>query len=205
MSNEFAHHLLENIASRYNEPHRHYHNREHLDNCLIALVLNSSDCNLSDHDSKLARIALFYHDAVLDPEKATNEFESATLFRADARKFGLTSHDGDWKLSASDIENISHAIMCTRHIDSEYTPGLEWQKVVCDCDLAILGAQPAVFKKYEKDVRKEYQAIPHKQYMKKRETLMKKMKNHAIWGVYWTRVFNMQFNAQAQLNLEKYA
>jgi predicted metal-dependent HD superfamily phosphohydrolase len=66
------------LVARYREPHRAYHNLDHIADCLEKLELARS--MLRDDDFKAVELALFWHDAVYDPRAADNE-EKRTEFR----------------------------------------------------------------------------------------------------------------------------
>lgn len=55
------------LAARWQEPHRHYHNLEHLRDCLDEI------------DDPVTRLAAWGHDAIYDPRSAVNEERSALL------------------------------------------------------------------------------------------------------------------------------
>ena len=88
VSNEW----LERIASLYDEPHRAYHNANHVEDVLASLDVLSgsktrrprtSPSERADADEAAAAtltLAAFFHDAVYDPKSSSNEEDSAVLF-----------------------------------------------------------------------------------------------------------------------------
>ena len=46
------------------------------------------------------------------------------------------------------------------------------ESLLVDIDLAILGAEPAVYDQFERDIRSEYQLVPQFIYRKKRAELL---------------------------------
>lgn len=63
------------LQMRWNEPHRVYHNQEHLEE-ILGLIEKSSE--ILAHDALV--LCAFFHDAVYDPKSKTNEEDSFALF-----------------------------------------------------------------------------------------------------------------------------
>ena len=123
----------------YQESHRFYHNKKHLDMVLFAYDRIANGANASDY------FAILYHDAIYDPKSNTNEEDSAELFRKD---FVDT-------LESCIFERAYHAILGTKH-GSKYPVVSEY---VHDSDLAILGAPSAIYEDYANNVRKEFSFV----------------------------------------------
>src|SRR5687768_6653671 len=66
---------FEELSRRYTESHRHYHNVQHIEECLAEFAPASSQAT---HPLVL-EFAIWFHDAVYDPRRSDNEEESATL------------------------------------------------------------------------------------------------------------------------------
>lgn len=120
---------------RWREPHRHYHTLEHLDECLAWL----DTVDGAERPDELA-IALFFHDAVYDPARADNEAQSAALFVHMAAG-----------APAPVVERVAALILSTASHEGSGDAAL-----LADIDLAILGAPPARYDRFERDVRREY-------------------------------------------------
>ncbi|XRQ04445.1 HD domain-containing protein [Actinomadura welshii] len=138
-------HIGTELDKRYGEPHRRYHTRDHL-----AAVLDLVD-ELAGHAAApgLVRLAAWFHDAVYDPERADNEERSARLA---ARMLA------DTDLREPDIEQVVRLIelTATHAPDQDDRDG----QVLCDADLAILGADPDTYAAYTAAVREEYAFVP---------------------------------------------
>ncbi|MEV5830290.1 HD domain-containing protein [Spirillospora sp. NPDC052242] len=142
-------HIGAELDARYGEPHRRYHTREHL-----AAVLDLVE-ELADHAASpdVVRLAAWFHDAVYDPERADNEERSARL--ADRM---LTDTD----LSPDDVAQVVRLVELTAaHAPG---PGDRDGQVLCDADLAILGAEPDAYAAYAAAVREEYAFVPDELY-----------------------------------------
>jgi predicted metal-dependent HD superfamily phosphohydrolase len=125
------------LAARWNEPHRHYHTGEHLEECLAWL-----DTAIPARREEL-ELAIFFHDAVYDPSRADNEAASAALMATLAREAGLREDV---------IARVSALILSTAQHGHEHGDAA----LLSDIDLAILGASPARYARFERDVRREY-------------------------------------------------
>ena len=78
------------LQNMWNEPHRFYHNQEHLEEILGLIEgerfnltdvdhLEESEANTLWYDTLI--VTAFFHDAIYDPHSKTNEEESAELFK----------------------------------------------------------------------------------------------------------------------------
>ena len=70
----------------YREPHRHYHDERHLDDCLSEL---NQIHNISDEDRQLLRWAILWHDAIYNPTRSDNEEQSAELAISELTSCGV--------------------------------------------------------------------------------------------------------------------
>jgi predicted metal-dependent HD superfamily phosphohydrolase len=137
----------EDLVDRWREPHRVYHSRLHLADVLDALDL-IADVGAPDRPSWRAAVALWFHDAVHDGEAGRDEERSAAL----AREL-LPALTGD-----DDVEEVARLVLLTAGHDP--APDDVAGALVCDADLAILGATPARYDRYVHQVRAEYGHVP---------------------------------------------
>jgi predicted metal-dependent HD superfamily phosphohydrolase len=130
------------LASRYGEPHRHYHTLDH-----IAGSLSHLD-GCPDDASFAIEGAIWFHDAVYDPLAKDNEAASVALFRE------LLGEAVDCSLVAT----IERLVLAT---DFRIGPGGPADEaLMVDIDLAILGAPRANYDTYRKSIRREYSSVP---------------------------------------------
>src|SRR5690349_10108880 len=132
--------LHDEVVARYGEPHRHYHTARHLDECFAYF---DQIGQFAAHPAEVA-LALWFHDAIYQPRRQDNEERSADWARATAIAAGAPT---------ASAERVHALIMATRH---DALPQSVDGEVLVDIDLAILGAVPARFDEYERDVRAEY-------------------------------------------------
>ena len=148
---------LSNLLAAWAEPHRRYHSLQHLHECL---ALFEQARAVAEHPGEVA-IALWFHDAVYDTGRHDNEAASADW----ARRVLLDA------CAAPDVGERVHAlIMATCHAAAPTTPDA---RLLVDIDLAILGADPARFAEYERQIRAEYAFVPEPQFREKRAGILR--------------------------------
>jgi len=131
--------VTEGLLQRYAEPHRHYHDQRHLRE-----VLDAVD-RLAHHADDLAavRLAAWFHDAVYDPRACDNEERSAALAQS--------------ALPPPLADEVARLVRLTAEHSPQ--PGDRDGAVLCDADLAILGADEQRYDEYASDVRREYDHV----------------------------------------------
>ena len=143
--------LGKRLIERYREPHRHYHNLDHLRSVLIMI-----DDLATDQDLFLVRLAAWFHDAIYDIpfRELTNEEASARLALRELSRAGLEQED---------MTQVARLVRLTAsHIPGARDPEGE---LLSDADLAILAAEPAAYARYVQAVRAEYAAVPEQDFL----------------------------------------
>lgn len=123
------------LTTRYSEPHRHFHNLNH-----ISLMLTSAPESLSAEQIA----AIWFHDAVYRPGSPTNEEDSAELARQ--------TYDLNCSNKKLNIDIICQIILDTK----THTPSCTESALVCDLDMAVLGSEYLDYSNYTKAIRREY-------------------------------------------------
>ncbi|MGU3494967.1 hypothetical protein ACLBXM_13070 [Xanthobacteraceae bacterium A53D] len=131
--------ILTQAMQAYAAPGRHYHAWPHVSAMLADLATLPPGTAAAFDD---VVVAIVFHDAVYDPARQDNEAMSAELFQRAVPG-----------LPASRRERIAALILATDHRRVAETPD---ERLICDIDLAILGAEPARYAAYVAMVRKEY-------------------------------------------------
>ena len=177
--------VLAQLLQRWDEPQRKYHTLQHLDECL---ALFDRDRALAEHPGEVA-IAVWFHDAVYDTSRHDNEAASADWARRVLTQAG----------AADDIVGRVHAlIMATCHHEVPATPDA---RLLVDIDLAILGAAPARFDEYERQIRDEYAFVPESRFREKRgEILRGFLERKALFS---TPAYEARLDAPARANLAR--
>lgn len=175
----------ERLCNAYGEAPRHYHNLQHLTECLMAL--DQAKRSQSIPSAEAIEVALWFHDAVYDPQAGDNEERSAQLAEEVL---------SEALVAPSLIECVSHLIMTTKTHDAFGETEQAW---ISDIDLSIFGQSPERFAQYESQIRQEYQWVSDAIYIPKRiEILMGFLKRPRL---YLTSYFHQRLDTQARHNL----
>ena len=142
----------ESLVTAYAQSHRRYHTAAHIDACLSELDTAAA---LAQFPAEV-EVALWFHDAVYVPGASDNERLSAEW----AVRFL-----GEAGVAESSRQRVYSHVMATRH-DTETVSNDS--ALVTDIDLSILGQPPAVYARFERDVREEYHSVPQPLYARKR-------------------------------------
>lgn len=177
--------LRDAVAACYAAQGRSYHTLQHLRE---GVALLEPALPLARHPAEV-EIALWFHDAVYDPRAEDNEARSAGWAREALRAAGVADEVAD---------RVAALVLATRH-DAE--PGDADARLLVDVDLAILGAAPARFDEYERQVRQEYAWVPEERFAVARRTLLQQLL--ARPRLYATPAFRERFEAQARENLAR--
>lgn len=142
-------------------------------------------------DADAVRAALWFHDAVWQPSRPDNEVASAALAEA--------------ALSAGAVPEarrraVARLILATRHDGLADDPDC---RLIADIDLAILGADPGAYDRYERAVRREYGHLSVQQFASGRAAFAAGML--ARPRIYGTARYFRRFEAAARANLARSA
>jgi predicted metal-dependent HD superfamily phosphohydrolase len=175
------------LVARYAEPWRVYHVLDHVLACLGELTRSR---HLAE-DADAVRVALWFHDAVWEPARPDNEAASALL--------------ADAALSAGGIPGprrraVRALILATRH---DHVAGSPDARLIADIDLAILGADPDDYGRYERAVRREYGQLSDEAFAAGRAAFAQGML--ARPRIYATERYFRRLEAAARSNLARSA
>lgn len=188
------------LLDAYNAPARPYHNITHLRDVLDKLdwakfaVAEEPEVQAMD-DAQRARmfahieLALFYHDVIYDAKAKDNEARSSALFREHSALFGM---------APDDAQTVSRLIDITAKHTQAFTID---EKILTDCDLAILGAPRAEFDAYDRNIRREYAHVPAALYKIARAQVLAHFRDAP--QLYKTAAFRRKFDAAARANLAR--
>ncbi|MFA1540747.1 HD domain-containing protein [Actinomadura monticuli] len=177
-------HIGTELDQRYGEPHRRYHTRAHL-----TAVLDLVD-ELAGHaaDPDAVRLAAWFHDAVYDPERADNEDRSARLA---ARMLA------DTDLPPDAVQEVTRLVeLTTTHAPDEDDRN---GQVLCDADLAVLGADPDTYAAYAAAVRDEYAFVPDEFFRAGRAEVLNGLL--ALPKLFHTPVARGRYEERARTNI----
>ena len=170
------------IVQRYDEPHRRYHNQEHIAHCLAEF---RAAPKLAENPAEV-ELALWLHDVIYDPKKPDNEEQSAEF----ARELCREARTEDWR--------VVKLILATKHSAAPLT---EDERLVVDIDLAILGQDEDRFWRYEREIREEYAFVPEDVFRTKRAEILEKFLERE--RIYATDFFFGKYEETARRNLRE--
>lgn len=136
--------LADVLLDRWSARGRSYHDPRHLEHCLDALDLLGSP----GQSDEVVVLAVWFHDAVYEGRAGADEEASAV--------FAEESLDG--LLSPAAVAEVARLVRLTA--GHEVADGDVRGALLCDADLANLGAPAEAYARYCRDVRLEYADVP---------------------------------------------
>jgi predicted metal-dependent HD superfamily phosphohydrolase len=174
--------LLLDLLRSYSEPHRFYHTLQHLGECL----------ELLDEVAPLAvrlpeiQLALWFHDAIYDPQRQDNEKLSAN--------WAIESLS---TIDSTIAQRVHDLVLVTKHHRVLHDTDAQ---LLVDVDLAILGAEEGRFAEYDRQIRQEYHWVSEKDFRVGRSQILRSfLERPAIYGTPWLAD---QLELKARRNLE---
>lgn len=166
---------------------RAYHDTTHLWACLRHLLaVRDQQPGVLQSPQEVA-LALWYHDAIYWPWSKHNEQRSADW----ASRFLLSQG-----LPATLAQTVHQHILDTCHTPGPLTGDAQW---VVDIDLAILGQSDAMYRQFERHVRREYFFVRWPRYVAGRSAVLQGfLDRQRIYGTDW---FQSRYELQARSNL----
>jgi len=177
--------IYRRLSSAYAEPHRFYHTRLHIEECLAEFDA-TRDLALQPLEIETA---IWFHDISYDPSSPTNEDESADLAIHAFREAGLAT---------AFTTRIGELIRTTAKHEAE--PNTDAALLV-DIDLAIFGQSPERFETYEQAIREEYFWVNREIYRTRRAEILARFLARPF--VYSTDLFRLKYEAAARANLTR--
>lgn len=167
----------------YAEQHRHYHNQQHIADCL-------SEFDPARHlatEPDAVELAIWFHDAIYDTRASDNEERSAELASSWLRQAGA---------SAALTDSVQRSVLATKAHTGTSHPDAS---LLVDVDLSIFGQCPQRFWEYERAIRAEYAWVEQETYVAKRAEILARFL--ARPRIYLTEYFYGRFEESAQVNL----
>jgi predicted metal-dependent HD superfamily phosphohydrolase len=177
--------LAAELAAAYAEPQRAYHDASH-----IAEVLGWFDRVFDDlgwRDPATIYAAIVFHDAIYVPGAADNESRSAAWLRASALP--------------CDLARGAELVELTARHGSPIDETDRDAALFLDCDMAILGAEPAAFDAYNAAIAREYRAIPTDAFRAGRAKFLASVL--ALPRIFISDYFHDRLDARARVNLTR--
>jgi predicted metal-dependent HD superfamily phosphohydrolase len=173
--------LGDDLLARWGEPHRRYHNLDHLQAVL-------SHLDRLGPASTAARLGAWYHDAVYQPDRPDNEESSAVLARSGLGAIGV---------EAGIVDQVVRLVRLTasHEAGSDDTDGAQ----LCDADLAVLGSVPPAYGAYRRAIREEYGAVAEDAWRRGRTLVLEGFLNRD--HIFATPTGRRLWEAPARANL----
>lgn len=175
------------LATSYNEEHRHYHRLSHLAQMLDNLLIVKPMIN----DWEATLFALFYHDSIYQPWIEDNELKSADFAERSLRAFGI-SEGLITKVKIFILATITHRLNNTKDSDLAY---------FLDADLSILGQPSHIYQRYVETIRKEYHHYCDEDFNKGRIAVLQHfLQEDELFKTSW---FKEEYEESARENIKK--
>lgn len=185
---------ISQLSVLYTQPHRYYHNLNHINLCLWLLEKLTIDVQLPKDIKQSIELSIWFHDAIYNPYSLENEKNSAELLRSSIN----TDH-------TNQIYDAYHAILAT----ASHTKDQNLNKddivtmYMLDIDLAGLADDESSYKKSSDNIRKEYSFLSDEEFYKNRIKFLRNMLQRS--KIYYTKYFqsyenNARINMQNEIN-----
>jgi predicted metal-dependent HD superfamily phosphohydrolase len=175
------------LEAAYAEPHRRYHTRRHIEQCLSLLDARR---DLAPAERRLLAWAIWWHDAVYDPRAGDNEARSAEKARRELPPLGA---------SPAEVEEVVRLILLTA--GHEVAADDRLGAILVSIDLAILGAEEAEYDAYAAAVRAEYGFVPEEAWRAGRASVLQRFAQAPV--IYSDPELRRSREAQARRNLAR--
>ena len=177
---------LKQLVKLYSQPHRAYHNLQHLQTMLTEFDSARQLCA----NPEAVEMAIWFHDAVYDTHAKDNEEKSAALC-AEILRAALVSTEF--------IERVGALILTTKHASTPDAAQDSDASVLVDADLAVLGKPAEEFDRYERNIRAEYAWVSADAFRAGRTTVLRSFLDRP--RIFATEHFHKLYEATARLNL----
>lgn len=174
-----------NLYTAYTSPDRHYHNLEHIVQCLHEL----DAARPLAADPAGLELAVFFHDVVYDATRADNEQQSAEEAIRWLSALGVAE---------SRCELVYGLILATRH---DRPPTATDARLIVDIDLTSLAVPWDDFLENTRRIRLEYAHIDDATFRAGRRAFLGRMLERPT--LYQTAHFRQRCEAPARANLQK--
>lgn len=142
------------LTEQYRQPFRHYHDLAHI--AQMFEMAKYAKVNLTEAQI----LAIWFHDAIYDPQALDNEDRSAEEARIRLKD----------QVSPETLDKVVRMIMDTK----THEASIPESQVFLDLDLSILGSHRQSYAAYIQLIRKEYKWLPYEKYKEARRSVLEK-------------------------------
>ncbi len=187
------------LYTLYAQPHRKYHNNEHIERCVHELADYMDDNPLDEVSVREAMLMILFHDAVYDPatqNAGDDEFLSLCLFEGVEQyiDFGITE-----KSKQIISQGIAWSAKHTEKINEKKTDS---QKIFLDIDLVGLADDYEAFLATGDQIREEYAHVNDNDFMVGRTNFFKALIKRG--KLYYTEYFLTKCQDKAVNNINRW-
>ena len=176
--------LTTRLAALYGQSHRHYHGQAHVD----ALLAWLAHCQPLAISPVRIEAAIWFHDAVYEPERTDNEQRSAELAEFELHALGWPD---------ADVRSVAAMVRATRL--HEAPAGDADTRLFLDLDLSVLAQSPAQYAAYRDAIRAEYAWVDADRYREGRQRVLRAFT--AREHIYFTPELREAWEPSARRNL----
>lgn len=173
------------LSTLYTQPHRKYHNINHINACLVELQNMPTDL-ITKKEYTNIETAIWYHDAVYNPYSKTNEDESGKLYQPT----GLVE----------DMYAVLHAIHATKYHLRTQQILRKTTQVMLDIDLSGFGKSLLEFATNGMNIRHEYYNTTLRDFLNGRLNFYNELCKRET--LYYTDYFRDKYHKTSQENIK---
>jgi predicted metal-dependent HD superfamily phosphohydrolase len=185
--------IITTLSALYSSPDRHYHNLLHVQTMLT--LLHTYRTSFSDPEAVEA--AIWFHDAVYDPQAKGHENEMRSAEMAVTLLSGTVDAERVEKVRVMVVATAAHAVPDEVRGCAGLVGDLE---MFLDMDMAILGAERGDFERYEDAVRREYAWVGEEGWRKGRAQVLRSFLGRE--RIYLSDLFLGLYEESARANIE---
>lgn len=184
LSPELTEPIWVEILEQYQEPHRQYHNLEHVKHLFEQWATSRNQMQRPD----LIAWAIWFHDLIYEPLRHDNEYQSALKAVQVLQQLDL----GEWEIDTvrQHIEDTKSHEPSRESIDSQ---------IFLDMDLSILGASPDRYAMYTRQIREEYRDVPEEIYRAGRKQVLARFLQRE--HLFFTPLYHQRYEKKARHNI----
>jgi len=185
--NELIRDSFDKLNSYYSASGRYYHNLQHIQKMLLFLEKHRKLVS----NYQLLQFAIWFHDAIYQPQKLNNELKSAQFMKTVL---------GKTKLTENKLNRIYELILFTKNHEKHKLENDFDAAFFLDLDLVVLSLQQSEYQIYMNNIRKEYAFVPNLIYRIRRKNILKRFLK--LEHIFRTPLFRQKFEKQARENIK---
>ncbi|XXZ25494.1 hypothetical protein WME92_17695 [Sorangium sp. So ce307] len=180
------------LRAAYGEPGRAYHDLAHVREVLHRVGEVARDVGW--RRPREVFLAALFHDAVYVPGRRDNEARSAALAREAVARWLPGEGLDEGLIERLILLTARHGALGPADVDDDGA-------LFLDCDMAILGSDPAAFDAYDRAIAAEYSAVPPELYAAGRRHFFERLL--ALEHIFLSPYFRERLEALARDNLRR--